>query len=100
MMSQARAWDPQQTAIGGLQRFGRLVDNVLKADREGLVSAPAGGGDSGTSSGTNSGNASKQQLQVSSAQPMLQPQQEQLALVAPTEAQAAYQVEGGKSSPE
>ena len=25
-------------ALGGLQRFGRLVDNVLKADREGLFS--------------------------------------------------------------
>ena len=25
-------------ALGGLQRFGRLVDNVLKADKEGLFS--------------------------------------------------------------
>ena len=31
-------WNPGNVALGGLQRFGRLVDNVLKADREGLFS--------------------------------------------------------------
>ena len=46
-------WGNSQMALSGLQRFGRLVDDVLRADREGQVSGTPM--ESGTSSGTNSG---------------------------------------------